>query len=920
MTEGTAPVRALMDRISTLKDPHSIISAVDESVATTEQDRNSLLWANFNGYLGASLVASASGAFDEELIARILTAYETALSIFDPRDHPGMWLTTQRNFGATHALAVKYGVGDPKEHVEAGIIAYEKAIEFGHREAAPPIWLECHQELIQMLFVSVKWRGPAALLLAARICEEALEVITPETSPDVWAGLKVDLGRCLFESGQASEESREKAIRSCNDALQVLQPDRHHSTWAMANLVLGGAYRGRVGGDRDQNLDRATTCLDLALSMYSEESTPYEWYCVHYQRGPAYAYRLHGDRQENQERALESLKISIRGAPREQDPTTWASLQLVLGEVYRERLKGDGENNSRRAIIAFKLAAETLRCQSAPALWLRAKRSLALEYLAKGSDLAENIESAIKIFDEELTVLSSDNEVDNKGDWCITCVNMALAYLIRGLGDRGSNQARAIECLERALALPIASWNESIDWQFAQSLLAQLLLLSDKFPSPDELRRQGWLRGVSRAGGKTRFDCITGDMKRSDIFDLGRLAQKEYDSFEKELASGNSTEDLSFDYHIPFMLNSETYLLATEFFRFLENRRVWQRTVKERAELERGRLWLSMAILEHFIFKYRVACETRSMFRWTEKGLTGFVLFLRGFSLRVHYHAGFSYGEATEFNEQMENVRLAQKLAPIPLLLVGNPADSMPLDAVISKIYRIKDKPETSPFLVAAGTDWESKVKSLISLASFIVVHNPVMTAGVTREIQLVEEAGRRKDTYFYAPDKAAAALGVDMANCALMNDEAVGRMRILTRGRCWQAGCFPEPSCLWVTGAHRTRLEFEHEALRRWIERLTEAKPALVLDLRLDASDALLANSLLLEKIELVPPIMLEVSEILRSFGEEHLQDAESIAQKYEFVARELEEALAQSLPNATVMERNMRVVEILRGNCQSI
>ncbi len=917
MTERSSCLNTIIDQISPATDAKSRIELIEQALQLTIRKDNPQLWASLQGMLGASLVEAISGRLDEDLIKKILAAYEAALSVYDPELTPGTWLATLRNLGATHVLAFRDGVGDVREHVEAAIAAYEKVLSTDLRdEDTLPIWLQSQREITQMLRASVPWRGSEALLRAARACEEALQVVGRDKSPKLWAALSLDLGRCLFEVGDKSDKTAERSICACQDALRVLRVETDPIAWAIANLVLGGVYRTRRVGDRDQNLERATEYLERSLSVLAPETTPHEWYCAHYQRGPAYAYCAHGDRQQNQEKALESLEIAICGMSREQFPEAWASLQIALGDVCRQRIAGDPTDNSNRAVMAFESARNVLTLNHQSDLWIRANNSLGHAYLERRSiGVTDDVERAISILEE---AQASPAAQKNVHEWCATYINLAMAYLWRTTGNAEQNRTRAIECLERTLTLPLESWRDPEEWMSCQSLRALFLLCPDSFPVartfPDITQTEDLLitKPTDAVSAQVRRDN-----KRSDVFNLADMAREQINSLRNDIAAGKLANDIDPDWHVPYMLNEDAYLMGIEFQRFLEKKNVWRRTREERTKLERARFQLFRSIVEHLVEKYDTAQRTQSLFRGVEEGRKGFVLFLRGFAYRAHYLTGITIVSASgsDLSEKTNKIRFARLLAPVPLVWIANPIESGPFSAVEEHIYDNYTKEARPDLRIEMGSNWEADIRNLISAASFIIVFNQSMTEGVVTEIMLIEELGRRKDTLFHAPDQAAVTLGVDLEDCSPLTDAAVERMKVLTVDRPLRIRDLPAPTCLWVDGPRRAQLEFEITALRSWLNHVVGNATSFALDMVVDTNMSILAKTLLLERLDLIPSTLLAISEALRSLGEDHLEGAELLADGYASYTKELRCALAQCPADLTLVERTMFVLQEILG-----
>ena len=450
----------LLNQIRSESTPANLVTLLERAISLAEEEGKTQQWADLQGLLGESLIASASGAFDQPLITRILAAYNAALSVYGPETTPKIWFATQRNLASMHCLAAKAIVADHQKHVDAAIAAYTAALDRGH-SANPELWLVTSQELVELLFHASRRRGRDTLSQAARVCNRAIATVAPDLNPQAWAAFHLELARAIAGGGGDSVEDQERSIAAAEAALGVLQFESNALLWALANLHLGGAYRTRRLGPQDENVERAVMCLNCALRVFTEQETPMQWSEAHYQRGLAYAFRVAGDRQHNQECAIESLQIAIRHIPAEHTTT----MNVVLGEVLSQRLAGDPADNIDKSIAAFELALNTLTLEGEPTSWIRAARSLATNYLVRqNGNGAADLQKAIALFE---TIQTSLGASDSSPASCISLLNLALAYLQRSGGADAVDEAKADDCLERALTVPMREWDNPSAWSAA---------------------------------------------------------------------------------------------------------------------------------------------------------------------------------------------------------------------------------------------------------------------------------------------------------------------------------------------------------------------------------------------------------------------------------------------------------------------
>lgn len=873
----------VLEKLEKARDPSEIVRLAEEALCEVSREDNPLAWASLQGSLGAALVAEARGRYTDELFARVLQAYESALTVYSPEETPEIWAQTMRNIGATHLGALQSRIGDPRTHIEAAIAAYERALELPFEKFSPEIWLRCQQEFARAWEIAASWRGPEALVRAARAYKAALRVADRKADPQIRALLKLQIADCLNETG--AEEFAEEAIAACEGALEVLRREQTPREWAQAHLIRGGLYRTRRPGDREENLERAISSLDQALSVFTKDTAPEQWYRAHYSRGPAYLFRVRGERAENLELALESLRIAVAGTPRARAPDAWAALLVTLAQVYLERSAGERSENIEKAIAALESALAVLQPDPHSRPWILAGRYLGQAYLERRlGDPGENIEKARAAL---AAVQEALPRPDDPAAWCAAQANLAEVYRRRRRGEPQSNRAQAIACFEAALAMPPQAWGDPSSWFTAQAWRASLYLdeNAETIGRPEPTGRD---IPVPRQEEPTdrRNDPFAGRAQAGEALEVLR-------SDQQPLATDP-------EWHVPFLLNEEIAKLRHHFQEFLGSGAVLARTPAERSVLERSRWQLFCMALEHLQEKYAAARRTRKVLAAIAEQRQGFVLFLRGFAYRARYYekATVNFGSGDNLRETTEKRRLVAKVSPTPVIWIANPMESGALELATAEADE-----ERLGYRIEAGESWETDVHTLISLASAIVVHNPTPTPGVANEIRLVTELGRLEDTYFFYPEQAREVLSDGTANP--LTDAVLERLRAAPPRSGVTRDDLPAPTCRWLQDARRARVAAEAAALRRWLEGLANQRAVPAIDLKLDACAFLLAHGILLEDIGELPHLLDELAQTLQSLPAGQLPEASGLARRYSRLAAELRSAWDRAPADLTELER---------------
>jgi tetratricopeptide (TPR) repeat protein len=98
--------------------------------------------------------------------------------------------------------------------------------------------------------------------------------------------------------------------------LHVYTRESLPADWAAAQLNLGNAYSNMPEGDLQANQEQAIAYYLNALQVYTHEAFPVDWAMTQYNRGNAYAtLSSEGEgeeRQQNLERAIACYQVALR--------------------------------------------------------------------------------------------------------------------------------------------------------------------------------------------------------------------------------------------------------------------------------------------------------------------------------------------------------------------------------------------------------------------------------------------------------------------------------------------------------------------------------------------------------------------------------------------------------------------------------
>jgi tetratricopeptide (TPR) repeat protein len=268
---------------------------------------------------------------------------------------------------------------------------------------------------------------------AARACQDALSLLTPDLDLEAWASACLDLATVFRrQAGEDRVAGQERAL----GLLLSLQ-----ATLSLSGLAdfqgkvfnnLAGLYLERAQGDREDNLERALLWGEEALSVRPREVDPFAWAKTVHNLALAWAGRFRGDRAENLETALALFHAALEARPREVVPWEWASSMDALGNTFASRIRGNRMENLEAAIACHEQALRVQRRRLAPDAWIDTQINRALTYLERlAGDRAANVERSIRISRQVLAELDRDRR---PVDWALAVSNLGWALQDRLLG------------------------------------------------------------------------------------------------------------------------------------------------------------------------------------------------------------------------------------------------------------------------------------------------------------------------------------------------------------------------------------------------------------------------------------------------------------------------------------------------------
>ncbi|NMG10437.1 CHAT domain-containing tetratricopeptide repeat protein [Brasilonema sp. UFV-L1] len=202
----------------------------------------------------------------------------------------------------------------------------------------------------------------------------------------------------LIESFPLGSKSNnlEIAIAGYEIALTVFTRDTTSEVWAFVQNSLAHMYRNRLQGDKAENLEKAIASFEAALGVFTREAFPEQWANAQLNLGVTYYDRIWGHKAENLEKAIICYQNALQVYTCESFPEAWALTQHNLGVVHNQRIVGERAQNIEVAIAYFKTALQALTRKNFPQRWANTHNDLGNAYRDRVyGDVAENLEAAI---------------------------------------------------------------------------------------------------------------------------------------------------------------------------------------------------------------------------------------------------------------------------------------------------------------------------------------------------------------------------------------------------------------------------------------------------------------------------------------------------------------------------------------------
>jgi CHAT domain-containing protein/tetratricopeptide (TPR) repeat protein len=277
-------------------------------------------------------------------------------------------------------------------------------------------------------------------------------VYTLEEYPEQYARVCLYLGLAYRKRiTGVYQDNLEQAIGAFQEALRVYTQEAYPQEYASTQVNLGGALQERIAGSLRTNLDQAIACYRAALEVYTLEASPLDYALTQHNLGEAYSDRIDGDPRENNDLAVACFTRALDVYTLDDHPLDRAAALMGIGNALLHRMTGSPRDNIEQAIITYEQALQLVTHETSPVEYGNLQHNLGNAYVSRISgSWQENQERALSHFQEALHVFPRDRFPTQ---YARALVGLADIYEQRGNGERAENQERAIQLYEEALTI-----------------------------------------------------------------------------------------------------------------------------------------------------------------------------------------------------------------------------------------------------------------------------------------------------------------------------------------------------------------------------------------------------------------------------------------------------------------------------------
>jgi hypothetical protein len=261
-----------------------------------------------------------------ENIERAIEAQKNALEAYDrgvksaalTQECSFVMATIRVNLGGAYGLRVR---GEAAENQELAIAAHEQALTALSRETTPQSWAMAQNNLAAAYLARIRGKRAENIERAIARLEETLQVWTRQDFPAAWAGVQNNLSSAHLKRIRGNRaDNIERAIEASANSLTVRSREYPTGEAPIKNPYADLLKESQEGLDKlgMSSLGKSLSdAMDLTLNAEAKGSRAAVvlptagWAQSQSNLGEAYLNRINGDRADNVERAITAYEAAL---------------------------------------------------------------------------------------------------------------------------------------------------------------------------------------------------------------------------------------------------------------------------------------------------------------------------------------------------------------------------------------------------------------------------------------------------------------------------------------------------------------------------------------------------------------------------------------------------------------------------------
>ena len=338
------------------------IDHLKEALDITSLDTYPEAWAHAHLTFADAIGSLQTQTKDE--LQRGISYANQALAFHDREHKPFLWAQTQITLGNLYQRLAQRG---DKEADNASVGHFHNALEVLTYETSPLLWATAHTGLcVSYQLKSVARRSPIQSERAYEHGVAALKVWGPNSFPEQFARTQNALGNIFAWMASVRSDLIESCFASYEAAANTCSREVYPSLWAEIQSNLGAECVRVQKNAEESHAERALGHLEAALEVLTPDGAPYEWALAQSRVGQALLIRRDLNPPQASTAVREAYSRALTVWSRDLFPEEWATVQKEVAESYWPSDPDASSDDLHRAIAHYEAALQVFNKSEYP--------------------------------------------------------------------------------------------------------------------------------------------------------------------------------------------------------------------------------------------------------------------------------------------------------------------------------------------------------------------------------------------------------------------------------------------------------------------------------------------------------------------------------------------------------------------------